>query len=129
MSGSLLRQGISYGVIGIIALLVDWLVFVALTALGMATIPANLLGRVTGAVISFWSNGSFTFKDINGSRLGWHRLARYVATWLAMAVLSTLAMYWIDARAALAWAWLAKPFVDGLLAAIAFLISRHWIYK
>ena len=129
MSGTFLRQGMSYGLIGVIALVADWLVFVVLSAAGIGTIPANLFGRTAGAVLSFWSNGSFTFKDASGSRLGWRRLARYLITWLAMAGVSTFAMYSIDERAALGWAWLAKPFVDGLLAALAFIASRYWIYK
>jgi len=129
MSRTLLRQGMSYGLIGVIVLLVDWLVFVAFSASGMATIPANLLGRIAGAALSFWSNGTFTFKDDNGSRLGWRRLARYVVTWLAMAGLSTYAMYSIDQHAALAWAWVAKPFVDLFLAAVVFAVSRYWIYE
>lgn len=129
MSRAVLRQGMSYGMIGVIVLLLDWLVFVASSAVGVATIPANLLGRVAGAALGFWSNGTFTFNDASGSRLGWRRLLRYVVTWLATAGLSTLAMYLIDRHAALGWAWLAKPFVDGLLAAVAFTVSRYWIYR
>lgn len=125
----LLRQGVSYGVIGGLALAVDWLLFVALSASGMPTIPANLFGRTTGAALGFWCNGTFTFSDVQGRRLGWRRLLRFLASWLATTGLSTFAMYTIDQRMALGWAWLAKPFVDGFLAALGFLTSRYWIYK
>lgn len=129
MSGTLLRQGVSYGLIGVIAVGIDWFVFVVLSASGVPTIPANLLGRVAGAAVSFWLNGTFTFKDASGSRIGWRRLTRYLIIWLAMAGLSTFAMFSIDEQVALGWAWVAKPFVDGLLAALAFIASRYWIYK
>lgn len=129
MSSSLLRQGMTYGLIGTTVLLIDWLVFVTLSAAGVNTVPANLCGRVIGAGLGFWANGSMTFKDIGGSRLGWARMLRFAVIWLAMTALSTFALYGIEHRLALGWAWIAKPFVDGLLAGVGFLASRYWIYK
>ena len=38
----LAKQGVSYGVVGVLALLVDWSCFVALTWCGVATVLANL---------------------------------------------------------------------------------------
>lgn len=129
MSRTLLRQGLSYGVIGGSALLLDWGCFVALTAAGMATVPANLIGRVLGAGIGFWFNGTVTFKDAGGTRVGWPQMRRFFLAWVTMTAMSTLAMYSIDKMLALHWAWVAKPFVDALLAAMGFLVSRYWIYK
>ena len=126
---SLVRQGLSYGVIGLGALLVDWVSFVALSMAGVATVPANLAGRVCGALLSFWANGSLTFSDDAGARLGRHRFLRFAATWVATSLLSTGAMLAIDRGASLQWAWIAKPVVDALLAGLAFLASRYWIYR
>lgn len=57
----LLRQGGSFLIIGALQLLVDWALFVALTALGVAAAPANLASRVGGALLGFWLNGRVTF--------------------------------------------------------------------
>lgn len=125
----LARQGLGYGLVGGLVLLVDWAIFVSCSALGAATIPANLAGRVVGALLGFWLNGTQTFRDSNGARLGWERFGRYAATWAVLSALSSLAMFMIDRAGGLGLAWLAKPVVDGILALLAFLLSRTWIYR
>ncbi len=125
----LARQGLAYGLVGVLALVVDWGCFVLLTWSGMDTLPANLFGRVTGAGIAYLLNGVLTFRDQQGSRLGWHRFARFSAVWILLTATSTLAMQAIVHAAGLQWAWLAKPVVEVALAAISFLAYRYWIYK
>ena len=88
----LARQGLAYGLVGVLALVVDWGCFVLLTWSGMDTLPANLFGRVTGAGIAYLLNGVLTFRDQQGSRLGWHRFARFSAVWILLTATSTLAM-------------------------------------
>ena len=125
----LLRQGMAYGLAGGLALLLDWASFVALTWLGMPSIPANVLARLAGALLAYLLNGVFTFRDAEGSKLGWRRFGRYVATWCVMTLASTWAIQVIEQAAGLQWAWLAKPAVEGVLAAITFVVYRAWIYK
>lgn len=129
MTRTLLRQGMSYGVIGVVSLLVDWGVFVALTAAGMATVPANVIGRIVGAGIGFWFNGTVTFKAAEGTRAGWRQVRRFAVAWVSIAAISTAAVYGIEQQLDLRWAWIGKPFVDAALAALGFLVSRYWIYK
>lgn len=125
----LARQGLTYGVAGSLALLLDWGCFVGLSWLGLDTVPANLLARSSGAGIAYLLNGMVTFRDTQGSRLGWRRLGRFVAAWTMLTAASTLAMSNINAYAGLQLTWLAKPVVEVCLAAISFLLYRHWIYK
>ena len=126
---SLLRQSSQFVLIGLLQLLIDWSVFVAATAAGMPTIPANVLGRVCGAVIGFWLNGRITFANGDGARLGWQRFGRFLAMWIALTLLSTwLVSLCVDALG-LRLAWLAKPVVEGLLAALSFFIGRHLVYR
>ena len=125
----LFRQGVSYGLVGVVVLLVDWGTFVSASGMGVATVPANLTGRVVGACLGFWLNGIHTFRDVDGARLGWRRIARYVGTWCVLSALSSVAVLLVDQNISLAAAWLAKPAVDGLLAAVAFVVSRQWIYS
>ncbi|GAB6195007.1 GtrA family protein [Lysobacter xanthus] len=131
MSGrpSLLRQGASYGLVGALQLLLDWLGFVALTSLGVATVPSNIAGRILGAALGFWLNGVLTFRQAGEGRLGWRRFLRFLASWSTMTLLSTLAVHAIDAGAGLQWAWMLKPAVDAALAALGFIVSRYWIYR
>ena len=62
----LAKQGVSYGVVGVLALVVDWSCFVLLTWCGIATAPANLLARLSGAGIAmeYWSEADGRWKKM-----------------------------------------------------------------
>ena len=124
------QQLATYGVFGAIQLLIDWAVFVALTALGGGVVVANLTGRVAGAVFGYWANGRWTFRDDSGRhRLSGQSVRRFLLLWGAMAALSTLAVGQIDAVLGLHWAWIGKPVVDLGLAVLAFVVSRRWVFR
>ena len=126
---TLLRQGGSFLVVGAVQLLVDWALFVALTALGVPAAPANLASRVGGALLGFWLNGRVTFAQAGSARLGWRRFARFLLVWIPLTVISTLAVAWVAGTLGLAHAWLAKPLVEGALAVVAFFLWRHVVYR
>ena len=125
----LLRQGGYYLVFGVLPLLLDWLLFVALTALGVPAAPANLASRTSAALLGFWLNGRYTFADGHGQRLGWRRFARFWLLWLAMTAISTVLVAVVASRLGLHQAWLAKPLVEVGLGVLGFIASRHWIYR
>lgn len=122
------REGLSYTLVGLVQICVDWLCFVVLTYFGMATIGANIIGRVGGAMLGFWLNGRFTF-SASGARLDRGALLRFALSWGTMTAISTLAVNWTDQGQGLHVAWLAKPLIDAALAAAGFLISKCWIYR
>jgi len=126
---TLIRQGRSYLVIGVLQLLLDWAVFVAATAAGMEVIPANISGRLAGMVLGFWLNGRYTFAEQGQRRLGWSRFARFLALWLLLTTASTLLVGAADHALGLRHAWLAKPLVEGGLAVVSFLLMRHVVYR
>ena len=125
----LFRQGGRFLVVGAVQLLVDWALFVALTALGVPAAPANLAGRIGGALLGFWLNGRVTFAQAGSARLGWRRFARFLLVWIPLTVISTLAVAWVAGTLGLAHAWLAKPLVEGALAVVAFFLWRHVVYR
>ncbi|RYZ71286.1 MAG: GtrA family protein [Lysobacteraceae bacterium] len=125
---SILRQSRSYLVIGIMQWLLDWAVMVAFSHSGMPIEPANVLGRISGAMLGFWLNGRITFSG-DEHRLGKTQFARFVLMWLVMTAISTWSMGAIDDWLGLRRAWLAKPAVELMLGAMGFLISRHWVYR
>lgn len=126
---ALIRQGTWFLLVGGIQVVLDWAVFVALSALGMPLVGANLLARVAGASLGFWLNGRLTFASEGQARLGGRRLLRFVLAWLLLTALSTLLLGLLAARLGLTWAWLAKPLVEAAMAVISFFISRHWVYR
>lgn len=129
ISLSLLQQAPRYVIAGILQLLLDWLLFVALTALGVAPAPANLAGRASGALLGFWLNGRWTFAQSGRPKLGWRRLLRFIVVWLTLTLVSTWLVAAIAAGPGLQQAWLAKPLVEGGLAVVAFFLWRHIVYR
>lgn len=126
---NLARQGVSFLLVGLGLVTADWAVFVVLTALGTPAAMANVLGRVTGALLGFWANGRYTFGAPGAARLGPHRFLRFLVVWLPLTLLSTVLVTVVVARLGMQMAWLAKPLVEAGLAVVSFLVSRHWVYR
>ncbi len=126
---TLLRQGGSYLVVGLLQLLLDWCVFVAVTALGMPVVPGNVIGRACGMLLGFWLNGRYTFAEAGRQRLGWKRFGRFIALWAAITALSTVLVAAADQALGLRYAWLAKPLVEGALAGLSFLLMRRLVFR
>jgi putative flippase GtrA len=121
-----LRQGSLFVIVGLIQLALDTSVFIAATALGVPVFAGNLLGRVSGAGLGFWLNGRYTFGKTRLDRL---HAARFLVAWVLLTSLSTVLVSAVAAHLGLHSAWLAKPLVEAVLAAINFVISRQWIYR
>jgi putative flippase GtrA len=125
---SVLRQGRYYLLIGVLQWLLDWGVMVGLSHAGLLVEPANVAGRISGALLGFWLNGRITFAG-DEHHMGRKQFLRFLMMWLVTTAVSTWAIGGIDDWFGLRWAWVAKPAVELALGGIGFLLSRHWIYK
>ena len=125
---TLTRHARHYTLIGGVQWLVDWGVLVGFTHLGMAVVPANIAGRVAGALLGYWLNGKVTFAG-DEHAIGPNQLRRYLMMWMATTAVSTWSLGAIDHWAGLQWAWLAKPAVEAILGVVGFVLSRHWVYR
>ena len=125
---SLSRQSRAYLAIGLVQWAVDWAVVVALSHAGMRIEPANVIGRIAGAMLGFRMNGRFTFGEGDAAP-GTTQFTRYVVMWVSTTIVSTWSLGAIDRVVGLHWAWLAKPAVEFLLGVVGFLLSRHWVYR
>jgi putative flippase GtrA len=124
---SLGRHARHYLLIGLLQWLVDWGVMVVLSH-WMAIEPANIAGRVAGALLGYWLNGKLTFAG-EETAVGRTQLLRFLAMWLVTTAISTWSMGAIDDGLGLQWARWAKPGVEFALGVVGFLLSRHWVYK
>lgn len=124
------RQSVSFIIVGCCLIVLDWAVFVALTAQGAMPVAANIAGRVAGALVGFWANGRITFSvPGSSSRLGRWRFARYLILWVLLTSLSTVLVAVLADQLSLETAWLAKPLVEAGMAVLSFFVSRHWVYR
>ena len=124
---TLARQSWLFLLMGFLQWVLDWLVTVGLSHAGLSLELANVCGRVTGALLGFWLNGTITFSS--QQRLGRRQLLRFALAWVALTLVSTWAVGQVGHRVGLEAAWLAKPLVEAALAVVSFFISRHWIYR
>ncbi len=125
----IVRQGFAFLLVGGAQLLLDWLVFVLVSSLGVPAIVANVCGRSTGASLGFWLNGQVTFRNDQQPALAGRPLRRFLIMWITLTAISSLAMGGFDHWAGLQYAWLAKPVVEAILAVVSFFVSRHWVYR
>jgi putative flippase GtrA len=124
---SLVRQGLGFTAVGALQLLLDWAVMVALSAHGMSLPASNVAGRLAGASLGFWANRKVTFGGAGKPALP--QVFRFLALWVLLTVLSTLALVIVTHHGSLAEAWLMKPLIEGGLAGVSFLTCRHWVYR
>lgn len=125
---SLGRHARHYTLVGGIQWLVDWGVMVGLSHLGLAIEPANVCGRISGALLGYWLNGKLTFAG-DDTETGRTQLRRFVLMWLCTTAISTWSLGHIDDWFGRGWAWLAKPGIELVLGMVGFVLSRHWVYR
>jgi len=123
-----LSEAARFIAVGLLQILIDSGTYIFLTYLGLSTPPANLCGRICGAVIGFWMNGKITFINYQQPSLG-ARFARYAGLWIVMTIISTTLLTLIARDAGLTRAWWSKPLVEGSLGVVSFLVSRYWVYR
>ena len=93
-----LRRHASYYVaIGILQWLLEYGLMLALSEWVMPVEPANVIGRLCGAVLGFWLNGKWTFAA-DHTHLGRRALLRFVLMWLVLTLLNTWIVGAIDER-------------------------------
>jgi len=126
---SLRRQSTLFLLVGALQLVVDSALYIGLTALGMPVMPANIAGRVSGVSVGFVLNARYTFAVDGQPRLGRRSFLRFMVMWSVLTVLSTLILAWVAGSAGLQESWLAKPAVEALMAAIGFVVQRHWVFR
>lgn len=123
------RQEARYILVGLTQLVLDWSLFIVLTAVGVPTALANVLGRVAIAMLGFRLHGRYTFGDADRSRLGWARFAKFAVTWTSLTTTSTLIMHFVRLNWGLYIAWAAKPFVELCIALVSYMLLKRWVYR
>lgn len=126
---ALSRQVFLFLIIGCTQFVLDWGLFVALSHAGVPVAPANLASRVTISCLGFYLNGRYTFAHGGRPRLDREHMARYAIAWLALTALSSVLLVGVERQFDLRAAWLAKPAVEAMMAAIGFVVWRQWVFR
>ncbi len=129
MIRQLSRQLLLFLFVGLAQVALDSAAFILLTALGVPVAAGNIAGRIAGASLGYWLNGRYTFAAAGRARLGRKQLRRFVLAWSALTALSTALLALVASQFDLHAAWLAKPAVEALMAAIGFVVWRQWVFS
>lgn len=126
----LIRQAGQFVAVGAVQLLLDWSIFVSLSALGFSAISSNIGGRMCGALVGFWLNRTYTFAP-KGKERGWtcDQLIRFFMMWLALTCISSVMIQSVHDHIGLRWTWMAKPIVEASLALVSFFLSRSVVFR
>lgn len=127
--GTLPFQVGAFLAVGGVQLALDTLVFIALSALGVPVVAANVAGRVIGASVGYWLNGRVTFAREDGPGLHGRALQRFVVSWVLLTTLGTVLLRAIDLRYGLGATWLAKPLVEAFLALLGFVSLKYFVFR
>lgn len=117
-----------YAVSGLLQWALEYALVLALSQWLLPIAPANVIGRVGGALLGFWLNGRWTFAG-PGHELGRRTALRFALVWIAMTAMNTAWVGLIAHLAGLRTAQLLKPVGDLLTSGVGFMLSRHWTYR
>jgi putative flippase GtrA len=122
-----LGQGARFLVTGVAQVAVDFLAFIAFLAAGFGVPSANVGGRIAGAAAGYLINGLWTFRREGERTVTRASLMRFIASWLLLTTVSTLAV--AAATRAGADPRVAKIGVEAVMAILSFLLMRAWVYS
>lgn len=117
----IVRQVGSFGIVGLLATGVHFIVFSILSALGVDPILSNVVAFCSAVPVSFYGNRSLTFK-VDGN------IARFVVMSLIGFGMNH-ANVWIVTRSLdLPWVF-ALPGMLLAVPAFSFFVSKFWVYR
>lgn len=125
---SLSRHLSRYAISGLLQWTLEYALVLALSQWLLPIAPANIIGRICGALLGFGLNGRWTFVG-EGHTAGRRAALRFAAMWIVLTAINTTGVASVAALADLRSAQVLKPAVDLLTAGVGFLLSRHWIYR
>lgn len=123
-----MHQMMRYGMVGGVVYLSDFVVFAAiLWFMPDAYLVANIIGKVTGALVGFVLHRHFTFSWEHKDKAS-RQVVSYILLLAANLAISSL-MMWLLVDSAGANAFVAKLFVDVVVIVSSFVAGRLWVYR
>ena len=128
MNQGVMHQMMRYGIVGGVVYLSDFAVFAAiLWFMPDAYLLANVIGKVTGALVGFVLHRHFTFSWEQKDKASRQAIS-YLLLLAANLAISSLLM-WLLVDSVGANAFIAKIFVDVVVIAVSFVAGRRWVYR
>jgi putative flippase GtrA len=114
-----------FGVVGVAAMAVHWLVATTLVPLGLQPLIANVIGFAVAFNVSYWGHRNWTFEAEAGHQTTFWR---FCAVACASFVLNECLYYLLLTYTRLQYQ-VALAIVLIAVAALTFVLSRHWAFR
>jgi putative flippase GtrA len=120
-----IREIILYGIIGILALIVQMGCYTFLCQLKLMPSIASIIGSIAGMVFGYFGHTRYTFQRTH--KFSHHEFIKYIITGIICLAINTLSVYIItDLLKYSSHAGLLPMFITPF---ISFLISKFWAFK
>jgi putative flippase GtrA len=128
MNQGVMHQLMRYGIVGGVVYLSDFAIFAAvLWFMPDAYLVANVIGKMTGALVGFVLHRHFTFSWEQKDKAG-RQAASYMLLLTANLAISSL-MMWLLVDSAGGNVFVAKLVVDIVVIVSSFVAGRLWVYR
>lgn len=117
---------VKFGITGVMNTLVDFVVFLLLTNIGVAIYLAQVVSYSCGMLNSYIVNRSWTFKS--KGKFFSRQMIRFIVVNLLLLLLS-LAMLWVFTEQLGLIKIIAKLCSTVLIMVIGFIVNRIWVFK
>ena len=117
---------VKFGITGVMNTLVDFVVFLLLTNIGVAIYLAQVVSYSCGMLNSYIVNRSWTFKS--KGKFFSRQMIRFIVVNLLLLLLS-LAMLWVFTEQVGLIKIVAKLCSTVLIMVIGFIVNRIWVFK
>jgi len=114
-----------FGVVGVTAMAVHWLVVTALVPLGLLPLIANAIGFGVAFNVSYWGHRNWTFGSDAAHRTTFWRFAAVSSTSFVL----NECLYWLLLTYTRLGYQLALAIVLIAVAALTFVLSRYWAFR
>ena len=127
----ILKQSLSFIVVGLVQLAMDVSLFLAFATLGLNIPLANMLSRGSAALTGFYLNGKVTFSSQIGGTINSNFFWRFVVLWIFLTGLSTALVSAVEmiGNFQLFKLGISKLVIEAGLVVLSFIGQKFWVYK
>ena len=113
-----LVQFLTYNAVGIVNTFVGFTIIFSLMFAGLSAVQSNLIGYFIGAILSFYLNKKYTFKDTSSTKT---QAVKFFAVLIFAYILNLITLQWLLE--------FTDPYLAQLISAIVYTLSSFVFAK
>ncbi len=118
MDRKILKEFISYNIVGIANTLVGFSIVFSLMFLGLSAIKSNAIGYFLGAILSYYLNKKYTFKSTIDNKM---QIIKFFSVLFFAYILNLLTLQWLLG--------FSNPYFAQFISAVVYTLSSFTLAK